>query len=71
MIYLIIAVALLILMFYAIERSLRLDVKTGRRDSLSLRDDYGTVRGYYWPWTPIIQACAIGFFVCFYLGIFP
>lgn len=71
MTYLLIAAGLLVLMMYAIHRNTHLDVETGRRDSMSLRDDYGSNRGYYWPWTPIIQVCFFGMLICFYLGMFP
>lgn len=30
-----------------------LDVQTGRRDARALIDDYGSNRGWYWPWSAI------------------
>lgn len=71
MIFVLTAAGLFGLMMYAIERNKHLDVETGRRDSMSLRDDYGSNRGYYWPWSPIIQVCFIGILVCLLWGGTP
>lgn len=38
---------------YAAQRCTILDVETGRRDAGALRDDYGSNRGWYWPWSPL------------------
>jgi len=56
-----VAFALFVLMHIAVYRSDRLDVATGRRDG---NDGYGSNRGWYWPWTPIIQVCFVGILLC-------
>lgn len=71
MTYLLITAGLFVLMMYAIGRNTRLDVQTGRRDSMSLRDDYGSNRGYHLPWSPIIQVCFVGILACIILGVTP
>lgn len=38
---------------YSRQRLTELDVASGRRDRMALIDDYGSNRGWYWPWTPI------------------
>lgn len=55
-----IAAALFVLMMFAVNRTDHLDVETGRRDCL----DYGSNRGWYWPWTPIIQVSFFGIIFC-------
>jgi len=60
--YLIIAGLLFVLMMYAVNRTDHLDVETGRRDSL----DYGSNRGWYWPWTTIIQISFIVILMCLF-----
>lgn len=57
-----IAAILFIVMIYAANRNDHLDVETGRRDSL----DYGSNRGWYWPWTPLIQVCFAGILLCIF-----
>lgn len=49
------------LVAYGQHRCLLLDVATGRRDRMALVDDYGSNRGYYWPWSPMMQ---VGFLAC-------
>ncbi len=56
------ALALFVLMMFSVDRTDHLDVETGRRDSL----DYGSNRGWYWPWTPIIQVCFVGIIACLF-----
>lgn len=68
MIWLSAAVFLFFLCSYAVGRTDHLDVETGRRDG---NDGYGSNRGWYWPWTPIIQISFVGIIVCFFLGISP
>lgn len=36
-----------------------LDVATGRRDAGALVDDYGSNRGWYWPYKPISLVAAL------------
>jgi len=43
---------------WAADQCTKLDVATGRREAMALIDDYGSNRGWYWPWTPLVQ---IGF----------
>ncbi len=68
MIWLSVAVFLFFLCCWAQGRADTLDVQTGRRDG---DDGYGSNRGSYWPWTPIIQASFVGVIVCFFMGISP
>jgi len=51
---------LFVVLMFAVVRCDRLDVETGRRDG----SGYGSNRGWYWPWSYIIWACAIGILVC-------
>ena len=62
------AAALFILLMFAVHRVEYLDVATGRRDG---NDDYGSNRGWYWPWTPIIQVCFFGMIFCIIYGGAP
>jgi hypothetical protein len=59
--YLIVSVPGLWLLFYAESRCTRLDVAAGRRDAGALVDDYGSNRGWHWPWSPIVIVCSICF----------
>jgi hypothetical protein len=61
-----IAAALFLLMMFAVHRTEKLDVETGRRDG---NDGYGSNRGWYWPWTPIIQVCFFGIIFCIVGGL--
>lgn len=56
---------LFVLLMFAVIRCDRLDVETGRRDG---NDGYGSNRGFYWPWTPIIWLCVIGITLCLMYG---
>lgn len=39
------------LAFYSQSRCTKLDVATGRRDAMAIDDDYGSNRGWHWPWS--------------------
>lgn len=41
------------LVAYSSYRCEQLDIATGRRDPLIATDDYGSNRGFYWPWSPV------------------
>jgi hypothetical protein len=62
-------IGLTVVLAYSANQCTRLDVATGRRDSKSLADDYGSNRGWHWPWTPIIQACFVGIIACIFWAI--
>lgn len=38
---------------YCAKQCTRRDVLAGRRDAMALSDDYGSNRGFYWPWSPL------------------
>jgi hypothetical protein len=63
-----IAAALFILLMAALHRVEHLDVTTGRRDG---GNTYGSNRGWYWPWTPVIQVCFFGMIYCIIYGPAP
>lgn len=58
---------LFIILMVAVMRVESLDVETGLREG---DDGYGSNRGWYWPWTPIIQICVIGIFCCLFSAPF-
>lgn len=60
--------ALFILCMVGVHRVEHLDVATGQRDG---DDGYGSNRGWYWPWTPIIQVSFVGMIVCLIYGAAP
>lgn len=51
----------LALVIWAQEKSLQLDVASGRRDGMALVDDYGSNRGFHWPWGPLTW---VAFLLC-------
>lgn len=42
-----------ILVSWGMAMSTRRDVATGRRERMALYDDYGSNRGWHWPWSPM------------------
>lgn len=62
------AAALFLILIIAVHRVEHIDVATGRRDG---NDGYGSNRGWYWPWTPIIQVSFVSFIICFIWGLAP
>ncbi len=66
--WLLLSAFLFCLCCYAVSRTEKLDVETGRLDG---DDGYGSNRGWYWPWTPIIQVSFVGMIFCFFMGISP
>lgn len=63
-----IAAALFIILMAAVHRVEHLDVTTGHREG---NDGYGSNRGWYWPWTPIIQVSFFGVIYCIVYGCAP
>lgn len=63
-----IAAALVLLLMAALHRIEYLDVATDRRDG---DGGYGSNRGWYWPWTPVIQVCFFGIVYCIIYGATP
>jgi hypothetical protein len=53
------SIPLMILHGWAEDQCTKLDVATGRRDSMALVDDYGSNRGWYWRWKIISIPAAL------------
>jgi hypothetical protein len=62
--YGLLALVLFCVAMFAVNRCDHLDVETGRRDDL----DYGSNRGWYWPWSPLTLICFIGILACLFLA---
>lgn len=46
---------------YAARRCGALDMATGRRTEFDIAQDYGSNRGFYWPWSPLY---ALAMLIC-------
>lgn len=53
MIWIVLIIGGAILMAYSADHCTQLDVQSNRRDQMALVDDYGSNRGFYWPWSAL------------------
>lgn len=58
--------AMIIITVFSTMQCTRCDVARGRREPMALRDDYGSNRGWHWPWTPLAQIGFVGIIVCLF-----
>ena len=63
--------AMITLTVYASIQCTRCDVAIGRRDRMALLDDYGSNRGWHWPWTPLVQIGFVSTIGCLIWAVLP